>query len=980
MHRDTGKGERPPSFFVGIGASAGGLEALEAFFAHMPANSGMAFVVIQHLAPDYKSLMVELLSKRTAMAVRRAEQGMRVEPDTVYLIPPRKHLTIFHGKLILKEHDHGKGLNLPIDIFLHSLAQDQAEKAIAIILSGTGSDGVRGIRAIKEAGGMIMVQSEASAKFDGMPRAAVATGLADIVLPPEEMPARLLGFIRQPIADPAHRTPVLFSDADGLDRIFQLLREQTKVDFTLYKPSTVMRRIERRMTVTQAEDLNAYVRVLETRPIEVATLYRELLISVTSFFRDHSVFDALRTHYLPSLLRSVGNRELRFWVPGCATGEEAYTLAILVRESMAGLGDARNIKIFATDLDRDALLNAGNGVYPDSIGADLPAGLLTKYFVHREHTFQVQRQIREMVVFAQHNLAKDPPFTNIDLVSCRNLLIYLQPALQQKVMAFINFSLNPGGLLLLGTSETPGEAIELFETLDHKLKIYRSRGRKRPLAGVPFQVSAHTPLETTAVRFDSGRRVLSARQEERMQEHLLEALAADYGFALAVVNEHLDLLFLAGETDGLLRLPSGRVHNDITRMAVKELSIPLATGLQKVFGSGDEIRYTNIRLPSGAGVRTMQMRMRLLPAKKGHERIAVVAIESAASPQNELPANGTQAYDLSQEAEQRIHDLEQDLQFTKENLQATIEELETANEELQATNEELLASNEELQSTNEELQSVNEELHTVNAEYQSKILELTETTNDLDNLIAATNIATLFLDENLEIRKFTPALEKIYRITEADLGRPLFHLAHCLEGIEPLTTVQTVVGGNRMIEQECRTRDGDWFLMRVLPYAVGGGETSGIVLTFTDIGPLKQIQADLSMERSQLLSVFNSIDHIIYVADMDDYTVLFANETARKVYGERIEGGICHEVLQQRSEPCDFCTNVIIRANPGVPHRWEYRSPVTGADYDITDRVIHWPDGRSVRLELAVDITERKRMEMALCEVVESGEADSGNR
>ena len=439
-----------PAYYVGIGASAGGLEALESFFSQMTADSGMAFIVIQHLSPDYKSMMVELLSKRTTMPVRRAEEGMRVEADSVYLIPPKKILSIVRGKLLLSESDPNRGLNLPIDVFLRSLAQDQAEKTIAIILSGTGSDGVRGIRAIKEAGGVVLVQNEESARFDGMPRAAVSTGLADFILPPDTMPERLLSFIHNPYAPKSDQPPALLSDEDGLARIFALLRERTRVDFTHYKPSTMIRRIERRMTMNQIHDLRDYVRFMESYAGEVMVLYRELLIGVTSFFRDREVFDELENKHLPQLFERVETREVRFWVAGCSTGEEAYTLAILGREVLERLGKRTDIKIFATDLDHDAILRASSGVYPESIVADLPPGYLSKYFHRRQdHHYQVDRSLREMVVFAQHNLIKDPPFTKIELVSCRNLLIYLQPILQRKAMELMNFSLNPQGLLSL---------------------------------------------------------------------------------------------------------------------------------------------------------------------------------------------------------------------------------------------------------------------------------------------------------------------------------------------------------------------------------------------------------------------------------------------------------------------------------------------------------------------------------------------------
>ncbi len=887
----NGESENAPSYYVGIGASAGGLEALDAFFVHLPPDSGLAFIVIQHLSPDYKSLMVELLSKRTRMPVRRAEEGLRVEPNTVYLIPPRKQLTILNGRLILSELSPGRGVNLPIDAFFRSLADDQGEKAIGIILSGTGSDGVRGIRHIKEAGGLIMVQSEESARFDGMPRAAIATGLTDLVLAPEEMPPKLLSFVQRPYVDQAQRPQVLLSDEDGLTRVFSLLREQVKVDFTFYKPSTVLRRIERRMAVNQTPDLREYVRLMEAWPAEVSMLFRELLIGVTSFFRDREVFDELGKNVLPGLIESAGNDELRFWVAGCSTGEEAYSLAILALECMERSGRKRNIKIFATDIDRDAVLQAGNGVYPESIAADLPSGILGRYFQRKGDQYQIQHSVREMVVFAQHNLIKDPPFNNVSLLSCRNLLIYLQPVLQQRVMELFNFALRPQGVLLLGTSETPGEMGDHFETLHHRFKIYRSRGqRRRPVDGCGFRVPLDPLAQREPVRFGRGAHISRQVEEEQLLDRMLLCLAEDFVLLVAVVNERLELLHLVGNPEGYLKLPSGRLSNDITRMAIKELAIPLSTGLQKVFHTGSDIKYNKVRLPYGNETRSVRMRIKLLPTRKGQERLAGVFLQESQTEERETVQAQSLEYDLSREAEQRIQDLEQELQFTKENLQATIEELETSNEELQATNEELLASNEELQSTNEELQSVNEELHTVNAEYQIKIVEQIEMTNDLENLMAATRIGTLFLDENLEIRKFTPEINRVFRILLSDIGRPVFHLTHLLEGVDLHAVLHRVVEEGGCREREVSTSEGACFLMRALPYQIGGGTASGVVLTFTDIGPLKNAQEEIRLNEARLRSLVSILQHRAEnVQELLDYAL----EEAIKLTGSRI-GYIYH--------------------------------------------------------------------------------------
>lgn len=848
---------KTPKYVVGIGASAGGLEAIEVLFKNMPADSGLAFVVVQHLSPDYKSLMVELLSKYTRMPVTRAVEGMTVEANHVYLIPPKKNLTIFHGKLLLSEQDHSRGINLPIDVFLRSLAEDQEEKSIAVILSGTGSDGTRGIRAIKEAGGMIMVQSEDSAKFDGMPKSAIATSLPDFILPVAELPAQMLAFVKHPQSSKAAIFDSLLTDEEGLTRIFSMLREKSRVDFTYYKPSTVVRRIERRMTVNQIAELRDYVRYLELYPSEVMTLYRELLIGVTSFFRDKQGFELLRERLLELFLQD-GNREIRIWSAGCSSGEEAYSLAILCRETMEQAGKLMEVKIFATDVDRNAVQHAGNGVYPESIAADLNTQLLGKYFHRTDDNFQITRGVREMVVFAQHNLLKDPPFTNIDLVVCRNLLIYLQPVLQKKALELFSFSLRENGLLFLGSSETTGDASDLFEPIHHRWKLYRASGRRR-LSETPglsgFNARAHLG-PPRFVRSQSGQRLVD---DPHLLERLVQGLSGDYVPLALVVDEHTDLLHVVGDSQGYLLPPMGKMQTDVTKMAVKELAIPLATALQKVFKTGNEVSYSNIHLKRSGEALVVQMRVRRLPGRKNQEPLAVVLIEETRRrPQGEDAAEN---YDLDREAAERIADLEQELQFTRENLQATVEELETSNEELQATNEELLASNEELQSTNEELQSVNEELYTVNAEYQSKILELTELNTDLDNLLVNSEILTLFLDEGLVLRRFTPGVTAVFRLIENDVGRPLSHISHNLRNLDPVEIAEQVQREGRTVEREVEVIEGRVFLMRATPYHIASNMVSGVVLNFVDITNIRRAEVAQreSEERGALARKISSI-------------------------------------------------------------------------------------------------------------------------
>ncbi len=882
-------GDKQPVYYVAIGASAGGLEAIDAFFSNMPTSSGLAFVVVQHLSPDYKSLMVELLSKKTVMPVHRAEDNMLVLPNHVYLIPPKKNLTIFHGKLFLGEQDHSKGVNLPIDVFFKSLAEDQAEKTIAIILSGTGSDGTRGLRFIKEYSGMIMVQKEDTAKFDGMPRAAISTGLADYILPPDEMPKQLISFIKHPYAANILASNSLIKDEEGLTRIFSLLREKCKVDFTFYKPSTITRRIERRMAINQTEGIKEYARQLVKNPGEIVALYRELLIGVTSFFRDQEAFNLLQEKYLPSIFNDSERRGLRFWVAGCSTGEEAYSLAIIARECMEAMGKSFDIKIFATDIDRDAIHYAATGIYPESVAADLSPRLLSKYFFKKDDNYQISRSIREMVVFAQHNIIKDPPFTNVSLLSCRNLLIYLQPVLQKKVFEFFNFSLNQNGILMLGTSESTGEMSDFFEPLDTKYKIYRSKGLSKPISDTTHLLNV-TDTRSRGIReqYAGLRRGLRASEEERVLERFLQSVAKEYLPISMIVNEHMEVIHTVGDPNQYFKLPTGKLVNDVSKMAIKELSVPLSTGIQKVFRTNQEVRISNIRLRSVANDTYVDLRIMPIKQKKGSDDLAVVIIGENKKIDILDKSQSIQSYDLSKEAEDHLHNLEQDLQFTRENLQATIEELETSNEELQATNEELLASNEELQSTNEELQSTNEELFTVNAEYQSKIIELTELYNDLENILSITQISLILLDENLEIKRYSPNITKIFSLLSNDIGRPITHISHNIIDLDPVKILNRVQSSNISSENEIRTLDGRIYLMRVEPYVIGPRVYSGIVVSFVDISELKTSKSHLKTSEIRFSNLFETMDLGVVYQDAEG-AIISANPAAVNILGLSVE-------------------------------------------------------------------------------------------
>ncbi len=877
-----------PRYVVGIGASAGGLEALTSFFEAMPVDSGLAFVVIQHLSPDYKSLMVELLSKHTEMRVVRAEDGLLVESDTIYLLPPKRNLSMRDGCLVLHEQlGRQQGINLPIDIFFRSLSEDIGERAVAIILSGTGSDGMRGVRSIKEMGGTVLVQDEASAKFDGMPRSAISTGLVDIVAPPGQMPDRLLTYLDEPRYGEASAREES-GCADSLARVFEVLRQATGLDFTHYKPSTVNRRLDRRMRINHAESIDEYVRLLKSSPRETTALYRELLIGVTNFFRDDEAFSVLARTVIPDLIEAAGpDGPIRAWVVGCSTGEEAYSLAMLFAEHLERTQTSRDVKIFATDVDRDAVEYAGVGVYPESIAADLPPERLRRFFIRRGETYHVVRQVREMVVFAPHNIVRDPPFTRIDLVSCRNLLIYFQQALQTKVLGLMSYALRPGGVLFLGSSETVGEMGTQFDVLDAKWRLYRNRSSGPPavleVGGERTDARSHQVLRS---RLAAGM-PLRAEHSEHLEAQLLDVLAERYVPAGVAVDEELRPFHVFGDVSRYLTIPAGKASFNLVKLARQELSVILSSAIATARKDDREVVYRDVRL-AGSDAEPITVRVRPVVRRHGHGQMLIVLFEpgevlSGAVERDEE----TTTVHLSSETRQRIADLERELQFTRENLQATIEELETSNEELQATNEELLASNEELQSTNEELQSVNEELYTVNAEYQTKIQELAELNNDMDNLLTSSEVASIFLDRELCIRRFTPAAAGVVRLMEHDVGRPLDHLSIEIEQVDLVAEARSVLAGGGPAEREGQHRDGRRLLIRLLPYRTRTDAVDGAVISFIDVTRVRS--TILELERLATL-VQGSADAII-TKDLDG-VISSWNRGAEQLYGFSAEEAV----------------------------------------------------------------------------------------
>ncbi|WP_244560645.1 chemotaxis protein CheB [Azospirillum oryzae] len=847
---------------VGIGASAGGLEALQRFFDAVPGDSDLAYVVVQHLSPVHKSLMVDLLAKHTEMEVVQATDGVPVQRNTVYLLPPGKHLSIEDGRLRLTTKDAGSGMSLPIDIFLTALARDQGSRAIGLILSGTGSDGTRGLMAIKSAGGFAAVQQPETAQFDGMPRSALATGQIDAALPPEDLPARLIEHARKALAR-ARPMPARQRREEGDDPLAQIIaviRSVTGVDFSHYKLATLLRRIERRMQGAGLDSMEEYAALLRRNSAETVNLYKEMLIGVTRFFRDEAAFRVLADRVIPSLLANRSPTDMiRVWVCGCASGEEAYSIAILFAEAQERLGRSFDVKIFATDIDQDSIEVASLGEYPRSIAEDVSQERLSRFFTARGESYVVSRDIRRMVVFAAHNIMRDPPFTKIDLLSCRNLLIYMDQPLQRKVLSLFQYALRQGGFLFLGTSETLGDLQGDFHTVDSRNKVFQS------LRAGSFRLSrllVPTVAAPLARHADDGGS--HAMEEGAAIDEAMATLMKAYVPPCLLVNEQMTIMHVFGDASSLLKVPAGEATLNVLKMLPSSVAMVTGTALNRAFRSGEEFALSNIPVKDREGVAAISLRVQPYVARKTGRRFALVVLDRA----NMLPLSVPDSdFDLNADAAERIRGLEQELLSRGENLQATIEELETANEELQATNEELLASNEELQSTNEELQSVNEELYSVNAEYQAKVEELTEITNDLDNLLRSTEIGTVFLDTDFVIRRFTPAAAGFINIIPRDIGRSIAHLSTNIDYPDFLADIRKVFDGQEPVERHVRVYDGRWVLTRILPYLTDKNQVGGVVVTFVDV-------TDTKLAEERLQNVLDSLPEHIAVTDRQGRIVM----------------------------------------------------------------------------------------------------------
>ncbi|MDD5064259.1 MAG: chemotaxis protein CheB [Phycisphaerae bacterium] len=828
--RKPRRGKREPPI-VGIGASAGGLEALEGFFRHMPSNSGMAFVVIQHLSPQHVSAMDTLLTRYTEMQVLNIEDGIRVKPNHIYLNPPDKHVVIMNGKLCLMEPKEPHGVKMPINYFLRSLAEDRGEKAICIILSGTGSDGALGLKAVKGEGGLAIAQNEKQAKFDGMPRSAIDTGLVDLVLPVERMGDELMKYSQHPYVEGGQVRTDKKSLGDYMRKIFFLIRSKAGHDFSNYKQNTILRRTERRMALHHINQISEYVHYLEQKPDEIIALHKDMLITVTNFFRDAGAFEILERKVLPELLKSKPDEgAVRVWVAGCGTGEEAYSIAILLAETMAKLKKQLEVQVFATDLDSEGIEHARIGVYPESIAADISAERLLRFFVKEDTGYKVKKQIREMVVFAAHDLIKDPPFSKLDLVTCRNVLIYMDALLQRKILRLFDYTLNPKGVLFLGTSETIGGLTERFEPIDAKWRIFRHKGT------VPKARMVHSLAVFNNFK-DEGQDTRGVDIKKFAERTILQS----YAPPCVLVDKKYNVVYFNGRTEMYLSPPVGEPTFNVLKMARDELRYTLSTMLHKAGTQKKTVVCEGVKIKHNNGILTINLVVRPITEPAAMSGLLMVVFESK-KPLGKLSRKKEKKTVGSNDVKPREEALEQELQSTKECLQTTIEEMETSNEELQSTNEELQSTNEELETSREELQSTNEELQTMNSELQEKVEELSNANNDLNNLLGSTEIGTIFLDNGLRIKRFTPATGVFFKIISSDVGRPISDIAHNLGYDGFLEDIKQVINNLGQIDRELQTREGKSYIMRILPYRTVENVVDGVVITFLDITAQKKSQ------------------------------------------------------------------------------------------------------------------------------------------
>jgi two-component system CheB/CheR fusion protein len=873
---------------VCIGASAGGLEAFTQVLKNLPSNTGMAFVFIQHLDPTHSSSLTEILARNTTMPVSEITTNLTVEPNHIYVIPPNANLVILHGALHLLPREELPLIHLPIDYFLYSLAEDQGSKAIGVILSGTASDGTLGLKAIKAAGGITFAQSPETAKYDGMPRHAIAAGDVDFVLPPPEIAKELallgqhpyllgIGMKAQPADD------FLFHDQDNLHRIFSLLRTVTGADFSYYKPTTLKRRLMRRMVLHNIEGVAGYIKHLQHNPVEIKALSQDILIGVTSFFREPESFEQLKEVVFPNLIKNKpDNTPLRVWAPGCSTGEEAYSLAIVLLEFLEEQGFHRPIQIFATDLNGGAIEKARGGIYPESIKQDVAPERLRRFFIKANSSYQISKAVRDLCIFAEQNVIKDPPFSGLDLISCRNVLIYFGPVLQRKVIPIFHYALKPTGFLMLGTSESVGTFLDLFALVDKKNKIYAKKAAVTPLN---FDFNA---VEDAATRLEDAKRMKNIRADYDVLKEADQILLAQYAPASILINDKLEILQFRGRTDPYLSHSPGLASFNLFKMTPPDLSIELHKAIHQAEKEGVLVRKEGLQINEHGQCR--ELNIEVLPLKdpvqeKNYFLIVFEEVTShriAVSEKTGSSALEPEPGNHSDEIRQ-LNQLKKELAATIEYQQSIIEQREAANEELRAANEEIQSSNEELQSTHEEmetakeeLQATNEELITVNDEIRNRNAEVNQVNNDLNNLLSSTNIPLIILGNDLRIRRFTAIAEKVMNLIPTDVGRPLSDIRPNFELPRLEEMILEVIDTLKIKEQEVQDRWGHWYSLCIRPYKTFENKIDGVVMTLFDINTLKP-SLDQLQESRDYMAILETIREPFLILDAQ-FRVKLANQ------------------------------------------------------------------------------------------------------
>lgn len=891
-------------YVVGIGASAGGLEALENFFRNMNENCGMAFIVVSHLDPNHVSIMPELVQRSTKMKLFQAEDGMVIQPNHVYVAPANRDLGILHGVIQLIEPLEAHGFRLPIDFFFKSLSADLGEKAICIILSGMASDGTAGLKAVKNELGMVMVQEPESAKFDGMPRSAINTRLVDYILPPEEMPDQLITYTSQKVKGALLNKAITDGKIpDTFQKIFILLRTHTGHDFSLYKQNTMHRRVERRMNISQLDNLPNYIRLLQESPAEIESLFKELLIGVTNYFRDTEAFDKLKTVLLELVKNKNTNEHIRIWVPGCSTGEEAYSIAILLRECMDAAKKYLKVQIFATDIDRDAIEKARIGVF-SGIESNISKERLNQFFTTEGNHYHIRKEIREMLVFAPQSVIKDPPFTRLDLISCRNLLIYFNADLQKKIIPIFHFSLLPNATLFLGSSETISGFVDLFSMLDKKWKIYKKRDSifsAQPFIEFPVSYSIGKTNET----------IMKKKEIKNITQLAEKIILQSYSPDCVIISENGDIQYVHGRTGKYLELTHGEAKMNIYEMAREGLKQELPAVIRKVLSGKKSLTVENLKVKSDGSVQLINITVKPVKEPEAMAGSLLIIFEEV-SPQEKITASKKITFD--EKSEGMIKELERELKSTKENLRSTIEELETSNEELKSTNEEIQSTNEEMQSSNEEmetskeeLQSLNEELITVNTELQNKNDELSIINNDMKNLLDSIDMPTIFLDNNLFIKRFTSHVTKVVNLIPSDIGRPINHIATNLKYEKLIEDAKEVLRTLVFKEIEVETNEGIWYLMRILPYRTTNNIIDGLVVTFTHIHKLKtayqdiqKLNQEVQLAREYSNNIVDTVRDSLLILDKK-LKVLSANRSFYKMFNtisEKTVGKFIYELQE----------------------------------------------------------------------------------